>query len=60
MTKTKISLSVSGMETGNDPSSGEQKYQVHFAPAIMSKQEYEEFIKRQIASDEDVVEVFLE
>ena len=60
MTKTKILLSVSGMETGNDPSTGEQKYQVHFAPAVMSKKDYEEFIKRQISSSDDVVEVFLE
>ena len=60
MRKRSIKLSVVGMESGAHPETGEKRYQVHFEPAVMSKEDYEVFMKKQLGSEEDVVEVFLE
>ena len=54
-----LKLSVQGMETGEDPDTGEQRYQVYLAPAVVSKELYEAFMKAQLASDDDTVEVTL-
>ena len=58
-TEKTLKLSVQGMETGEDPDTGEQRYQVYLAPAVVSKELYESFMKAQLASDDDTVEVTL-
>ena len=54
-----MKLSVQGMETGEDPDTGSQRYQIYLAPAVVSKKTYESFMKAQLASEDDTVEVTL-